>query len=58
VTLPFWAPIDICRYATKELCIVAAQYYASNEAAKLCLAPGSREATPISGKGVPSVIIV
>jgi hypothetical protein len=48
---PFRAPTNILRYATKELCSVAAQYATGNEATKLLPTRGSREVTLISGRG-------
>jgi hypothetical protein len=47
---------DIFWYTTEELCNVTTQYATISETAKLCLNPGSREATPSSGKEVPSDI--
>jgi hypothetical protein len=54
----FQAPTDIFRYTTEVLCEAAAQYATTDEATELRPALGSREATPISCRGVPSDIII
>jgi hypothetical protein len=48
--LPFQALVNIFRNTAKEFCSVTAEYTATNNAAKLCPAPGSRRATSSSDR--------
>jgi hypothetical protein len=58
LTPPFQAPVDSFRNTIKGLRSIAAQYAASDEAAKLCPVLGHREVTPSSGKEVSSDITI
>jgi hypothetical protein len=49
---------NLFRYATKELRSITTPYTTNNEMAELHLVPGSREATPSSGKEKPSDVAI